>query len=90
MRCILLAAILAGSLSHNVVIANEISRSAGTVDADQEIKCRRVEVTGSLVKKGKVCKTIAEWKRIIDNGNRAARAVYDQGARPTNGTVTEP
>lgn len=60
------------------------------LDPDQAIKCRKVEVTGSLVKKGKVCKTVAEWKRIIDNGNRVARAVWEQGAKPTNGTFIEP
>lgn len=68
----------------------EGAATANAVDPDQAIKCRKVEVTGSLVKKGKVCKTVAEWKRIIDNGNRVARAVWEQGARPTNGTMVEP
>lgn len=54
------------------------------MDPDQAIKCRRVDITGSHVKKGKVCKTVAEWKRIIDNGNRTARAVVQEGAKPTN------
>jgi hypothetical protein len=54
-------------------------------DPDQQIKCRKVEVTGSLVKKGKVCKTVAEWKAIQENGNRVARETWDRGSRPTNG-----
>ena len=29
---------------------------------DQKIKCRKLEVTGSLVKREKVCKTIAGWR----------------------------
>lgn len=48
-------------------------------DPDQVIKCRKVEVTGSLVKKGRVCKTIAEWKEIQSNGNRTARMIAESG-----------
>lgn len=44
-------------------------------DADQKIKCRKIEVTGSLVRKGKICRTIAEWKRLQQLGNDAARAM---------------
>jgi hypothetical protein len=46
---------------------------------DQAVKCRKVQVTGSLLKKGKVCRTIAEWKRIQSNGNRTARAIAESG-----------
>ena len=49
--------------------------SASSGDADQKVKCRKVEVTGSLVRKGKVCRTIAEWKRLQQLGNDAARAM---------------
>ena len=55
-----------------------------SADNDQAIKCRKVEVTGSLLKKGRVCRTIAEWKKIQENGNRTARAVVEEGAKPTN------
>ena len=57
--------------------ANEAKPAAS--DPDQAIKCRKVEVTGSLLKKGRVCKTIAEWKEIQANGNRTARAIADSG-----------
>ena len=50
----------------------------------KRLSARKVEVSGSLIKKGKVCRTVAEWKRIIDNGNRTARAVVQEGAKPTN------
>ena len=41
------------------------------------LRCKRISVTGSLVKKEKVCKTNAEWDRLDGNGNRAARAIMD-------------
>ena len=63
---------------------NTVAAPKSDLDPDQAIKCRRVDITGSHVKKGKVCKTIAEWKRIIENGNRTARAVVQEGAKPTN------
>jgi hypothetical protein len=44
---------------------------------DQEIKCRRVAVTGSLIKKGKVCKTVAEWSRLDQHGNQRARDIVE-------------
>lgn len=48
-------------------------------DPDQKIRCRKVEVSGSLIKKGKVCRTIAEWREIMSNGNRTARAIVESG-----------
>jgi hypothetical protein len=40
-------------------------------------------VTASLVKKGKVCKTLAEWRRIIESGNENARRLVEDGtSRP--------
>lgn len=49
-------------------------------DAEQDrIICRRVEVTGSLVKRGKVCKPASEWARIIDRGNDNARRTIESG-----------
>lgn len=84
MRHMLLAFALTASLSVSPAFADDAATKPAAADPDQQIKCRRVEVTGSHVKKGKVCKTIAEWKRIIDNGNRTARAVVLEGAKPTN------
>ena len=80
----------AGIVPTSAYAENTVAAPKTDSDPDQAIKCRKVEVTGSLVKKGKVCKTLAEWKRIIDNGNRVARAVWEQGAKPTNGTFIEP
>ncbi len=75
---------LAGIVPVAARAENTVAAPKSDLDPDQAIKCRRVDITGSHVKKGKVCKTIAEWKRIIDNGNRTARAVVQEGAKPTN------
>jgi len=46
-------------------------------DPDEEMVCRRVEVTGSLARKERVCKTRGEWRRLTDAGNAAARDIID-------------
>ena len=52
-------------------------------DPDQTIRCRTVRVTGSLVKKGKVCKTLAQWRQMTDSGNELARRLVEDGtSRP--------
>jgi hypothetical protein len=82
MRVFVLAVALTTSLSAAPVLAgNETAKPVKTAsaDPDQAIKCRKVEVTGSLVKKGRVCKTVAEWKQIQANGNRTARAIVESG-----------
>lgn len=87
MRSIFTAIAVAGALTAAPALAFDEGAKAATTmaaDPDQKMKCRKVEKTGSLVTKGKVCKTVAEWKRIIDNGNRTARAVVEEGAKPTN------
>ena len=84
MRHLAFVVVLSASLSCGSAYANETNTKPVSTDPDQAIKCRKVEVSGSLIKKGKVCRTVAEWKRIIDNGNRTARAVVQEGAKPTN------
>jgi hypothetical protein len=86
MRHVIFAIVLGAACSAVPVAANnETARitAAQADDPDQKIRCRKVEVTGSMVKKGRVCKTIAEWKTIISNGNENARAlVIDGTTRP--------
>jgi hypothetical protein len=61
-------------------------------DHPNYIRCERVEETGSLVRKKKVCRTNQEWARIEDGGNRDARAAvedltkgWSNGSPPTLG-----
>lgn len=56
-----------------------------SADPDQKIKCRRVDVTGSLVKRGRVCKTVAQWRAIFDNHNDLARKMVEDGTTRTGG-----
>lgn len=79
-----LAIALSAAVSVSPAFAEAGKNQPAATDPDQAIKCRKVEVTGSMIKKGKVCRTIAEWKKIQENGNRVARAVVDEGAKPTN------
>ncbi|WP_199555720.1 hypothetical protein [Sandaracinobacteroides hominis] len=51
------------------------------------IRCRRIQVTGSLVKKEKVCKTNAEWNKISDQQRRDGADLIDRsraGMNPSN------
>lgn len=54
-------------------------------DGDNRRVCRQVEVTGSLIKRGRVCRTVAEWRRIQDNGNYNARKMVEDSASKQSG-----
>jgi len=56
--------------------ANE-AEPAAPADDSTKIKCRSISITGSLAKKERVCKTIAEWRRLREAGSDAARAFVD-------------
>lgn len=56
-----------------------------SADPEQAIKCRKISVTGSLVRKAKICRTVAEWKEIQANGNRTLRSVTDGGTTCAGG-----
>lgn len=86
MRLLILSVAMAGGLASMPATANNSpdESAATTAEADDKIKCRKVEVTGSLVKRGRVCKTVAQWKAIFNNGNENARAmVIDGTSRPS-------
>lgn len=51
------------------------------------IRCRKLEETGSLVKKARVCRTNEGWKRSFAEGNQNARDTVEsmaQGAQNSN------
>lgn len=41
------------------------------------IKCRKIEETGSLVKKARVCRTNEDWKKAFAVGNQNSRDTID-------------
>lgn len=92
-KSILLAAPLAFAIATGAVAQSPqpekgtTTEPAATQDPDQKVKCRRVEVTGSLVRKERVCKTVAEWRAIQESGNQNARDIVDHSrTRPAGGT----
>lgn len=56
--------------------ASKVNAPVGA-DDDTTIKCRKIAVTGSLVKKERTCKTIAEWRRLRERGSDVAREIVD-------------
>lgn len=55
-----------------------VSTTEASTDPDQKIKCRKYLAPGSLVRKIKMCRTIAEWRRVTQAGNDAARAIVGE------------
>ena len=54
---------------------SETSTPTTAAEPEQKIKCRKVQMTGSLIRKGKICRTVAEWKRLQQLGNDHARTL---------------
>ncbi len=79
MRQIIVFALAAGLAVMPASADSESATPTAAADPDQKIKCRKIEVTGSLVKKGKVCKTVAEWRAIAENNNYLARKMVEDG-----------
>jgi hypothetical protein len=52
--------------------------AAEVTDPDQKIKCRKYLAPGSLVRKVKTCRTIAEWRKAAQAGNDAARYIVGE------------
>lgn len=61
-----------------------VASDATSAKSDNTMRCRTVRVTGSLVKKGKVCKTLAQWRQMTESGNELARRLVEDGtSRPS-------
>ncbi|MEQ1687349.1 MAG: hypothetical protein ABL874_02120 [Sphingopyxis sp.] len=59
--------------------ASTTPTTATTPDPDSEIRCRRIAVTGTLISRNRVCKTVGEWRRLANSGNDVARAIVESG-----------
>lgn len=59
--------------------ATPVSSADPADDADQQVRCRRLPVTGSLVRRIRVCKTVAEWRRLSDRANDTVRDQFEDG-----------
>lgn len=79
-RLLIPALLLPGAplISQALAAANGSTTSAAPSDPDQQVKCRKYAVAGFLVRKVKVCRTIAEWRKVQQAGNDAARAIVGE------------
>ena len=57
-----------------------------TPNPDDQIRCRSIPVTGSLVRRERTCKTVREWRRLADRGNDVAREAVGAGSMCSSGT----
>lgn len=51
------------------------------------IRCRRIAIPGSLVKKARVCKSNTDWAKAWQVGNQDARDTYDAMNRGSSNSV---
>ena len=49
------------------------------------VRCRKIQVTGSLVKKERICKTNAEWARASEDAQKNAEDLIGRNRTGTNG-----
>jgi hypothetical protein len=54
-------------------------------DHPYRITCRTIKQTGSLVKRGRACRTVAQWNGLDADGNDHARAIVDHSATRQGG-----
>ena len=60
--------------------------AATPADPKSKVRCVREDVSGSLVQKRKVCKTLREWERVREGASEDADSIITrQGHSPTNG-----
>jgi len=72
-------------LTSGVAFAKNAAASDEAATDDDKIRCRKIAVTGSLVRKTKVCRTVAEWRSISAKGNQNARDIIESGNVCTGG-----
>jgi hypothetical protein len=85
MRVMLLAAVLAATVPAGAAIADDEAKVDKS--APDYVKCRRLDITGSLAKKVRVCKTNAEWSRLAQKGSADADEIQTRNLQgsSTNG-----
>lgn len=81
------AAVLATPASASVVAPAILTQAApaATEEAEKEkpgpdtVECRRVKVTGSRVKRKRICMTLAQWEAQGRSGRAMATGMQDAG-----------
>ena len=67
-------------------VAAAAPATPATPNPDDQIRCRSIPVTGSLVRRERTCKTVREWRRLADRGNDVAREAVGAGSMCSSGT----
>lgn len=58
------------------------AETAAEEDPSQRMRCETRRVTGSNVRRTRICMTVAEWERVATDGNRdVRREMVDEGSR---------
>lgn len=68
----MLTAIIASSLLATAMPALSEEKPKLDRSDPNAVRCKRLAVTGSLVRKERICKTNAEWRAISEQQNRDA------------------
>ena len=79
MRYVTGAAFIALMALPAIASAAEPRQRAAPADPDQQVRCRSSEVTGSLARRTRICRTVAEWRRLEIRGNDEARDMQRRG-----------
>ncbi len=58
--------------------ATQAKGPASDANDETRVRCRRVEVTGSLIKRGRVCRTVRQWRESSQNSNDNARKMVEE------------
>jgi hypothetical protein len=58
----------------------QVGSQAKPASDPERIKCRTQSDTGSLVRRSKICRTVAEWRRQDEEQRSNATRAVDQGA----------
>jgi hypothetical protein len=88
-RLLIAAALLAaGSLAPAAPLLAAASADAGAEKLDPKdpnyVRCRKIQVTGSLVKKERICKTNAEWARANEDAQKNVEDLIIRNRTGTN------
>lgn len=69
------------------VLANGAPEATEKLDPKDPnyVRCRKLSVTGSLVKKERLCKTNAEWAKATEDAQRNADDLIGRNRVGTNG-----
>ncbi len=84
---VVLSAVAVLALPVSPVLANGTTEAAEKLDPKDPnyVRCRKLSVTGSLVKKERICKTNAEWARANEEAQRNADDLITRNRTGTNG-----